>query len=281
MRPGTVRPEPAPEDCAAGPSHQVPARRIVSDVRCVTPQARRAAVPLAATTGGVAQTAGATPPVVAFSGAGPSPRPCSVWRRLRAPESADAARAPPARWPSPTPHPVPRPGVSSRRLVPVAPGSGPPGVRSASRSMGSSAQARPERARCARMGDPADGRVGGTRSLGTSPLPVETDRREQMRRRKGTTMTQTTQTTKRSGLMARLPWHDLATRTAATAIVLSSSFAGLGGALPAYADFVDGPFGPGRDHRQGQRRQGEPLHSAERDRRPEPEQDRHPAWRLR
>ncbi|HVG99058.1 MAG TPA: hypothetical protein VNK05_19285 [Chloroflexota bacterium] len=56
-------------------------------------------------------------------------------------------------------------------------------------------------------------------------------------------MTQTTQTTKRSGLMARLPWQSLATRTAATAIVLSSTFAGLGGAVPAYADFVDGRSG--------------------------------------
>jgi hypothetical protein len=56
-------------------------------------------------------------------------------------------------------------------------------------------------------------------------------------------MKQTTQTTKRSGLMARLPWHSLATRTAATALVLSTSLAGLGGVLPAYADFADGRSG--------------------------------------
>jgi hemolysin type calcium-binding protein len=56
-------------------------------------------------------------------------------------------------------------------------------------------------------------------------------------------MTQTTQPAERSGLIARLPWHGLATRTAAAALVLSTSLAGLGGALPAYADFADGRSG--------------------------------------
>ena len=56
-------------------------------------------------------------------------------------------------------------------------------------------------------------------------------------------MTQTTQPAERSGLIARLPWHGLAARTAAAALVLSTSFAGLGGALPAYADFADGRSG--------------------------------------
>ena len=61
-------------------------------------------------------------------------------------------------------------------------------------------------------------------------------------------MKQTTQTTQRPR------WNGLATRTAASALVLSTVFAGFGAALPAYADFADGRSGPGRDHRQGQRR---------------------------
>lgn len=56
-------------------------------------------------------------------------------------------------------------------------------------------------------------------------------------------MKQTTQTAERPGLMARLPWHGLATRTAATALVVSTTLAGLAPALPAYADFVDGRGG--------------------------------------
>ena len=56
-------------------------------------------------------------------------------------------------------------------------------------------------------------------------------------------MKQTTQPLTRSGLTARLPWRGLAARTAAAALVLSTSLAGLGGALPAYADFADGRSG--------------------------------------
>jgi hypothetical protein len=54
-------------------------------------------------------------------------------------------------------------------------------------------------------------------------------------------MTQTT--TQRTQPRARLRWHGLATRAAATALVVSTTLAGLAPAIPAYADFADGRGG--------------------------------------
>src|SRR5262245_9715380 len=54
-------------------------------------------------------------------------------------------------------------------------------------------------------------------------------------------MTQTT--TQRTHPGARLRWQSLATRAVATALVVSTTLAGLAPALPAYADFADGRGG--------------------------------------
>jgi hypothetical protein len=56
-------------------------------------------------------------------------------------------------------------------------------------------------------------------------------------------MKQTTTQTRRTSLGARLSWHGLATRAAATALVLTTSFASFAAVPLAYADFADGRSG--------------------------------------
>ena len=56
-------------------------------------------------------------------------------------------------------------------------------------------------------------------------------------------MKQTSHTTQRTRLAQQRPWNGMASRVAATALVLSTSFASFGWAMPAYADFADGRSG--------------------------------------